>query len=79
MVERSMIEGRSVLVTLVDDELRPVDRRDATIVKIVFEDDGETLFYGTGRPTKVAPWELRRPGRHGSPRDAGKAGSLPAE
>jgi hypothetical protein len=50
MVERSMIEGRSVLVTLVDDALRPVaDRCEATIIKIVFEDDGETLYYGTGR------------------------------
>jgi hypothetical protein len=33
MVERSMIEGRSVLVTCVDDDLRPVtDRREATLI-----------------------------------------------
>jgi hypothetical protein len=60
MVERSMIEGRSVLVTLVDDNLRPVaDRRKATLIKIVFEDNNEVLYRGTGRPTKVAPWTLR--------------------
>jgi hypothetical protein len=64
MQQRSMIEGRSVLVTLMDDDLRPVaDRCEATLVQVVFEDDGETLFYGTGRPTKVAPWTLRTPGK----------------
>jgi hypothetical protein len=42
LIERSMIEGRSVLVTLVDDELRPVAHRcEATLIKIVFEDNDE--------------------------------------
>jgi hypothetical protein len=63
----SMIEGRRVRVVPVDDELRPVARRDATMLKIVFEDDGETLYYGTGR-NKVAPWTLRAPG---APRTVG--------
>ena len=59
MVERSIIEGRSVLVTLMDDELRPVaDRCEASFLQIVFEDDGEVLFYGTGR-NKVPAWTLR--------------------
>ena len=56
MIERSVIEGRTVLVTPVDDELRPVaDRRKATLLKIVFEDDGDTRYYATGRH-KVPPW-----------------------
>ena len=38
MVERSMIEGRTVLVTCVDDDLRPVaDRLQATFIQITFE------------------------------------------
>jgi hypothetical protein len=50
MAERSMIEGRTVLVTLMDDDLRPVaDRCEASFIEIRFEDDGEVLFYGTGR------------------------------
>jgi hypothetical protein len=58
MVERSMIEGRTVLVTPVDEDLRPVaDRRKATLLKIVFEDDGDTRYYATGRH-KVPPWAL---------------------
>ena len=58
MIERSVIEGRTVLVTPVDDELRPVaDRRKATLLKIVFEDDGDTRYYATGRH-KVPPWAL---------------------
>ena len=45
MVERSMIEGRTVLVTPVDEDLRPVaDRRKATLLKIVFEEDGDTRY-----------------------------------
>jgi hypothetical protein len=37
MVERSMIEGRTVLVTCVDDYLRPVaDRLQATFIQITF-------------------------------------------
>ena len=60
MVERSIIEGRSVLVTLMDDELRPVaDRCEASFLQIVFEDDGEVLIYGTGR-NKVPAWALRQ-------------------
>jgi hypothetical protein len=56
MMQRSMIEGRTVLVTLMDDELRPVaDRCEATLIQIVFEDDGETLYYSTGR-NKVPAW-----------------------
>jgi hypothetical protein len=51
MVERSVIEGRTVLVTLMDDKLRPVaDRREAAFLQIVFEDDGDV-----GR-NKVPPW-----------------------
>ena len=58
MVERSVIEGRSVLVTCVDDALMPVaDRREAAFLKIVFEDDGYTRYYATGRH-KVPPWAL---------------------
>jgi hypothetical protein len=58
-MQPSMIEGRSVLVTLMDDDLRPVaDRREASFLQIVFEDDGEVLFYGTGR-NKVPAWTLR--------------------
>ena len=58
MIERLAIEGRTVLVTPVDDELRPVaDRREATLLKIVFEDDGDTRYYATGR-NKVPPWVL---------------------
>jgi hypothetical protein len=50
MMQRSMIEGRAVLMTLLDDELRRVaDRCEASFLQIVFEDDGEVLFYGTGR------------------------------
>ena len=60
MVERSVIEGRTVLVTLMDDKLRPVvDRREASFLQIVFEDDGEVLIYGTGR-NKVPAWALRQ-------------------
>jgi hypothetical protein len=66
---RSMIEGRTVTVTPVDDELRPVERRKATMLRAVFEDDGETLYYGTGR-NKVAPWTLRQEGR-GAPGPGG--------
>jgi hypothetical protein len=54
----STIEGRPVHVEPVDDELRPVaDRRKATLLKIVFEDDGDVRFYRTGRH-KVPPWAL---------------------
>jgi hypothetical protein len=53
MIERSVIEGRTVLVTPVDDELRPVaDRRKATLLKIVFEDDGDARYYA--RPPQGA-------------------------
>jgi hypothetical protein len=56
LIERSMIEGRTVLVTLMDDELRPVgDRREATFIQITFEDDGDTRYYATGR-NRVPPW-----------------------
>jgi hypothetical protein len=58
MIERSVIEGRRVLVTPVDDELRPVaDRRKATVLKIVFEDDGDARYYAAGRH-KLPPWAL---------------------
>jgi hypothetical protein len=57
MVERSMIEGRTVLVTCVDDDLRPVaDRFQATFIQITFEDDGDTRYYATGR-NKVPRWD----------------------
>jgi hypothetical protein len=56
MGERSMIEGRTVLVTCVDDDLGPVDDRlQATFIQITFEDDGDTRYYVTGR-NKVPPW-----------------------
>jgi hypothetical protein len=64
---RTTLEGRDVEVEPVNDELQPVDRRDATMLKVVFRDTGEVLFYGTGRPTKVAPWTLRTPGRQEKP------------
>ena len=69
MPARGVVAG--VAVVLEDDleqgRLAPVARRDATMLKIVFEDDGETLYYGTGR-NKVAPWTLRAPG---APRTVG--------
>jgi hypothetical protein len=62
VVERSVIEGRSVFVTCVDDELRPVARREATLLKIVFEDDGDVRYYATGR-NKVPPRDPSGEGR----------------
>ena len=35
------------------------DRCEASFLQIVFEDDGEVLFYGTGR-NKVPAWALRQ-------------------
>jgi hypothetical protein len=61
MVERSMIEGRTVLVTCVDDYLRPVaDRLQATFIQITFEDDGDTRYYATGRHKVPPVGPLRR-------------------
>ena len=65
MVERSVMEGRTVFVTCVDDELRSVaDRRKATLVRIVFEDNGEVRHYATGKPSKVLPWDPSQPGQN---------------
>ena len=54
----SMIEGRRVRVEPVDDDLRPVARHRATMLQITFE-DGETLYYSTGR-SEIAAWTLRQ-------------------
>jgi hypothetical protein len=59
---RTTLEGRDAEVEPVNDELRPVDRRDATMLRVVFRDTGEVLYYGLGK-NRVAPWTFRTPGK----------------
>jgi hypothetical protein len=56
MIQRAVIEGRRVQVTCVDDALQPVEPDKATLLKVTFEDDGDTRYYATGR-NKVPPWD----------------------
>lgn len=44
MVEHKIVNGQSAIVTHMDASLRPVAPEDATLVKIVFENDGSTLW-----------------------------------
>jgi hypothetical protein len=80
MVERSMIEGRTVLVTCVDDELRPVaDRREAAFLRMT------ARFCSTGRAATRCPRgpcerrPRRAPGSNSNGVQADKAESRPIE
>jgi hypothetical protein len=43
MIERTLVNERPATVAYIDDKFRPVDREDATLVKVIF-DDGERIF-----------------------------------
>jgi hypothetical protein len=49
VIEHAVVEGRSVRVVPVDHALRPVAPREATLLKVIFEDDGDVRYYATGR------------------------------
>ena len=44
MIERSEIEGQPVLIAYLDNNLEPVDKDDATLVKVIFEDTHRTVW-----------------------------------
>ena len=44
MIEMRDIEGRAASVIYLDDAMEPVDKQAATLVKVVFRDNGETKW-----------------------------------
>ena len=44
MIERSEIEGQPVLIAYLDNNLEPVDKDEATLVKVIFEGSGRTVW-----------------------------------
>jgi hypothetical protein len=48
MIEFTKIDGRNAVVCYVDDDFRPVDKDDATLVKVRFE-TGDVMFMTPAR------------------------------
>jgi hypothetical protein len=57
MIENRTIDGRKATVAYLDEHMRPVDSRDAQLVKITFEDNGETRWL---TPTAAAGGKMKK-------------------
>lgn len=44
MIETQTLKGREAYVVYLDNQLQPVDKGDETLVKIIYKDNGETLW-----------------------------------
>ena len=44
MIERQTINGRDAYVVYLDRDLAPVDKAEATLVKVIYKDTGETMW-----------------------------------
>jgi len=44
MIERVEVAGRMAMVSYLNDDFTPAHKTDATLIKVIFEDDGEVLF-----------------------------------